>query len=336
MYTIGLVVNKINSKMHNIEDIKAEEQRRITSREIEKIISKKYRVKKIIADNKIIENLLKSKVNFVFNLSTGVKGESRQSQVPAILEMLGIPYVGSGVLAHGMALNKAVAKKLFRFHSVSTPYFQEFYTGKEKLDPNLKFPAIVKPACEGSGFGIHKDSLVYKEEDLYQKVVRLLKDYQPPALAEEYIDGREFTVGIIGNGKEKIVLPILEIDFRSVSEEYDKFNTFESKNGLGGQKQFYCPAPLSKEKKEIIEKSALFAFDALGCKDFARVDIRMKDNVPYVIEINSLPGLQRGYSDFPRMAEVAGMSYEELILTILSQAIKIYENNTVVNETEIA
>ena len=73
---------------------------------------------------------------------------------------------------------------------MSTPYFQEFYTGKEKLDPNLKFPAIVKPACEGSGFGIHKDSLVYKEEDLYQKVVRLLKDYQPPALAEEYIDGR--------------------------------------------------------------------------------------------------------------------------------------------------
>jgi D-alanine-D-alanine ligase len=326
IYTIGLIVNKINSKMQNIEDIEAEEQRRITSSEIEKILSKKYRVEKIIADEKIMDNLLKSKVNFVFNLSTGVKGESRQSQVPAILEMLGIPYVGSGVLAHGMALNKAVAKKIFTFHNVTTPYFQEFYTGKEKLDPNLKFPAIVKPACEGSGFGIHKDSLVYREKDLYQKVERLLKDYQPPALAEEYIDGREFTVGIIGNGKEKIVLPILEIDFGSVTEEYDKFNTFESKHGHGGQKRFYCPAILSKEEKEIIEKSALSAFDALGCRDFARVDLRVKDNLPYIIEINSLPGLQPSYSDFPRMAEVAGISYEDLILTILSEAIKRYKN----------
>lgn len=322
--------------MHSIEDIKAEEQRRVTANEIEEILSKKYKVKRIVADKNLIDNLLKSKVNFVFNLSTGIKGESRQSQVPALLEMLGIPYVGSGILAHALALNKAFAKKVFKFHNVPTAYFQEFYIGEEKLDPNLKFPAIVKPACEGSGFGIHKDSLVNTEKDLYKQVKKSLSNYQPPALVEEYIDGREYTVGIIGNGKDKTVLPIVEIDFDKVTEEYDKFNTFESKHGQGGQKQIRCPAKLTDKQKEMLERIAIMAFDALKCRDFARVDIRVKDNKPYVIEINSLPGLQRGYSDFPRMAEVAGMSYEDLILTILSEAIKRYENNISVNETEIA
>lgn len=246
--------------------------------------------------------------------------------MPAILEMLGIPYVGSGVLAHGLALNKAFAKKVFMYHNVPTPYFQEFYSGEEELDPNLKFPAIVKPACEGSGCGIHSDSVVYTEKDLYKKVKELLNNYQPPAIAEEYIDGREYTVGIIGNGKDKTVLPIVEIDFDRVTEEYDKFNTFESKHGHGGQKQIICPANLSDEQKAIIEKTALMAFDAVRCRDLARIDIRVKDNIAYALEINSLPGLQKGYSDFPRMAEAAGMSYDELILKILETAIKRYEN----------
>jgi len=272
----------------------------------------------------------------VFNLSTGIRGESRQSQVPAILEMLGIPYVGSGVLAHSLALNKAFAKKILKFHKVPTAYFQEFYTGEEELDPNLKFPVIVKPACEGSGFGIHRNSLVNSEKDLYKKVKELLKTYQPPALVEEYIDGREYTVGIIGNGKSKTVLPIVEINFDMVTEEYDKFNTFESKHGRGGQKQIICPAKLSEGQKKIIEKSALMAFEALKCRDFARVDIRVKDNTAYVLEINSLPGLQRGYSDFPLMAKTAGMSYEDLILKILDVAMKRYKINLDFDEAEIA
>ncbi|MGB4568927.1 MAG: ATP-grasp domain-containing protein [Tepidanaerobacteraceae bacterium] len=321
--------------MHSIEDIKAEEQRRITANEIEEILSKKYKVKRIVADKNLIDNLLKSKVNFVFNLSTGIKGESRQSQVPALLEMLGIPYVGSGVLAHALALNKAFAKKIFKFHNVPTPYFQEFYTGKEDLDPNLKFPAIVKPACEGSGFVIHKDNLVNTDKDLYKRVERLIKHYQPPAIVEEYIDGREYTVGIIGNGNDKTVLPIVEIDFDKVTAEFDKFNTFESKHGQGGQKQILCPAKLTEEQKDMLEKAAIMAFDALRCRDFARVDIRVKDNKPYVLEINSLPGLQRGYSDFPLMAEVAGMSYEDLILRLLGEAIKRYENSIDFDEPEI-
>lgn len=321
MLKIGLIVDEIETGVRDIEKIKAEEQRKATAGAIQKVISKRYAVTRIASGSRLFDRLRESDVDIVFNLSTGLRGESRQSQIPAMLEMLGIPYVGSGVLGHAVALNKAAAKKLFKFHDVPTPYFQEFYTGEERTDPNLKFPVIVKPACEGSGFGIHKDSLVFCEEALHEVVLNRLETYQPPALAEEYIEGREFTVGIIGNGENKVILPIVEINFENVTGEYDKFNTFESKHGQGGQKQSYCPVILNAETKRSVERSALMAFEALGCKDFARVDIRMRDGISYVIEVNSLPGLMPEYSDFPIMAEAAGMSYEDLIMAILKEGI---------------
>ena len=326
-YKIGLIVDKPNIEKHNEEVDSADEQKQTTADKIKEVLSKKYKLIKIVADEKIIEELNRNNIDIVFNLSTGTRGESRQSQIPAILEMLGIPYVGSGILAHGMALNKAVAKQIFRFHQVLTPCFQVFHTGKEEIDLNLKFPVIVKPACEGSGFGIHKDSVVYSKEALFKKVRELLKQYQPPVLVEEFIEGREFTVGIIGNGKDKTILPILEIDFKDIPEEYGKFYTFEVKTCFGDQTRFYCPAPLSAEIEKAIKENASKAFDALGCRDMARVDVRLKDDKPYVIEINSLPGLKPVYSDLPKMAEAVGMSYEELIMQILKEAIKRIESN---------
>lgn len=325
-YKIGIVVDKPNIEK-NTEANSADEQKQVTADKINEVLSKKYKLINIIADEKIIENLKNSNVDIVFNLSTGVSGESRQSQIPAILEMLNIPYVGSGILAHAMALNKAVAKQIFLFHQVITPNFQVFNTGKEEIDLDLKFPVIIKPACEGSGFGIHKDSVVYSEEALYKKVMELLRRYQPPVLAEEFIEGREFTVGIIGNGKGKMILPILEIDFKDIPEEYGKFYTFEVKTNFGDQTGYYCPAPLREETEKAIKENASKAFDSLGCRDIARVDVRLKDDKPYIIEINSLPGLQPVYSDLPKMADAADMSYEELLTRILEEAIKRIENN---------
>lgn len=326
-YKIGLVVDKPNIEKQNKEANCADEQKEVTADKINEVLSKKYKIIKIVADEKIIEELKTSNVDIVFNLSTGIKGESRQSQIPAILEMLGIPYVGSGILAHAIALDKSVAKQIFKFHGVPTPNFQVFNTGLEEMDSSLKFPLIVKPACEGSGFGIHKDSVVYSERDLFKKVRELLKQYQPPVLVEEFIEGREFTVGIIGNGKDKTILPILEIDFKDIPEEYGKFYTFEVKTDFGDETNFYCPAPLSKEIEKAIKENASKAFDALGCRDIARVDVRLEDDKPYIIEINSLPGLKPVYSDLPKMAEAAGMSYEELIMQILKEAIERIENN---------
>lgn len=326
-YKIGLIVDKSNIEIGNTEVKHANEQKEVTADRVNEILCKKYKTEKIISDEKVIERLMKSNIDIVFNLSTGIRGESRQSQIPAILEMLGIPYVGSGILAHSLALNKAVAKQIFQFHNVCTPAFQVFHTGKEKLDSNLAFPLIVKPACEGSGFGIHKDSVVNSEEALYKKVRELLTQYQPPAIAEEFIEGREFTVGIIGNGANKTILPIMEIDFKDIPEEYGRFYTFEVKTDFGEQTKYYCPAPLSIEIEKAIKENVSRAFDALGCRDIARVDIRVKDGKPYVIEINSLPGLKPVYSDLPKMANAAGMSYEDLIMQILEEAIARIESN---------
>lgn len=321
-YKVGIIVDKPCTNEYNTEMKHTDEQREITADAVSQILSKKYKTEKIIADEKIIEVLSKNAFDIVFNLSTGARGESRQSQVPAILEMLGIPYVGSGILAHSLALNKAMAKQIFCFHKVPTPGFQIFHTDEEEADPGLKFPIIVKPACEGSGFGIHKDSVVHDEEALGRKVRELLTKYQPPVIAEEFIEGREFTVGIIGNGKGKVVLPIMEIDFEDVPEQYGKFYTFEVKSHCGDKTKYYCPAKISSDLEREIAESVTRAFEALECRDIARVDVRVRDNKPYIIEINSLPGLKPEYSDLPKMAMAAGISYEELINTILDEAIK--------------
>jgi len=320
-YKIGILVDKPSEK-NDTEGNSANQQKQITAEKIKEALCEDYELSKITADKKIIEKLRNSDVDIVFNLSTGVRGGSRQSQIPAIMEMIGIPYVGSGVLTHAMALNKAVAKKMFLYHNVLTPRFQVFATGKEEIDTDLNFPIIVKPACEGSGFGIHKDSVVNDKESLLKKVEELLKEYRPPILAEEFIKGREFTVGIIGNGDKKRILPIMEIDFKDIPEEYGKFYTFEVKSELGDQTRYYCPASLNKEQEKSIKKIASKAFDSLGCRDLARIDIILKGGTPYVIEVNSLPGLQPVYSDLPKMADAAGISYKALINRILEESVK--------------
>jgi len=322
-YKIGLIYDQLHLEDEKTEEFKhTDHQKEVTKDEIYKILNVKYNVEKIVADEKIIERLLKSKIDLAFLLTTGVRGESRQSQVPAVLEMLGIPYVGSGILAHALALNKDVAKKIFNYHNITTPNFQIFHKTEEKLDKTMKFPLIAKPSSEGSGFGIHKDSVVYSEKKLKEKVETLLTEYGPPVLVEEFIEGREFTVAVIGNGEDKTIFPIMEIDFSNVPEKYGKFNTFEVKTKCVDETKFICPALINSKLEKAIKDHALKAFDALGCRDLSRVDICVKDNKPYVIELNSLPGLEPFYSDFPNMAEKAGIDYEQLIYKIVDVAIK--------------
>lgn len=297
-------------------------QKKVTKDAIYDILNRKYEVVKILADEKIIEYLIESKIDLAFNLSTGIRGESRQSQIPSILEMLGISYVGSGILAHALALDKSMAKQIFTYHNISTPAFQIFHTHNEQLNAHLKFPLIVKPACEGSGYGIHKDSVVYNKKDLEKKAEELLQKYRPPVLVEEFIEGREFTVGIIGNGMDKIILPIMEINFDDIPEKYGKFNTFIVKTELEEQTKFICPAQVSVALEQAIKDEVSRAFDALGCRDISRADIRVKNNQPYVIEINSLPGLKPGYSDLTKMALEAGVAYDDLIFMIVDNAMK--------------
>jgi D-alanine-D-alanine ligase len=320
-YKVGLIVDALRN-VKNEEAKQDNAQKMVTANAIHQILKARYETEMIVADQNLIEKVRSAKIDIAFNLSTGTRGESRQSQIPAVLEMLGIPYLGSGVLGHSLALNKAMAKQIFSFHQIATPRFQIINTGDEPIDDTLIFPMIVKPACEGSGFGIHSNSVVHNADELSTIVQSLLKTYQPPILIEEFIKGREFTVGIIGNGENKTVLPIMEIDFKDVPESTGRFNTFEVKHFFVNETKFHCPAVLNKSLETEIADCASKAFDVIGCKDFARVDIRERDNKAYVIEINSLPGLEPGYSDLPKMAEVSGVSYETLIYKMLDTAME--------------
>jgi D-alanine-D-alanine ligase len=311
--------------LHRNEESKhIDHQKSATLDTVREVLEKRYDVVVLKADAFLPAKLEQEKPDIVFNLSSGIEGESRQSQIPAILEMLRLPYTGSGTLAHSLALNKGMAKQIFLQNRVPTAKFQIFTSLDQELDKSLKFPLIVKPSCEGSGMGVHRDSVVYNEKDLYRIVGNRLKEYEEDILVEEFIDGREFTVGIVGNGPKVKVLPILEINFDNVPEESGKFYTFETKTKMGHLTNFYCPAPVTDELREKIEMAALGAYNSLKCRDVSRVDIRVKDDMPYVLEINTLPGLQKGYSDLPRMAEAGGMTYDYLINFILESAAKRY------------
>lgn len=279
------------------------------------------------------ENLLRyflrhqKNIDFVFNIAEGVNGVSRESQVPAILDFLNIPYTGSNVLAMALALDKAYTKKIFEKEDIPTPRFQLFSTGKERLSLNLKFPLIVKPNSEGSAKGIYPSSVVRDKLSLYRQIKRIIRHYHQPALAEEFIEGRELTVGVVGNGRLK-ALPILEIDFSTCRGSGEYFYSWRMKEFQGDFRKhltptFYCPAKLEARLAKRISRLALRAHRAVGCWDISRTDFRLdKRGKPYVLEINPLPGLDSEESNFPLMAKAAGIQYTDLINQILEAAVK--------------
>lgn len=306
-------------------------QKRKTVLELKEVLSKKFDCIVLKADLKMIPRLQKENVDLVFNLCNGLIGDSKQAQVPAILEFMGIPYTGSSVLGHALAINKNYSCKIFKSSGIPTPNFIPIYDEKDlqKIDyAKLPFPLLIKPCDEGSGRGIQQNSLVFNEIDLKKRVREKLAKYNPPILINEYIEGREFTVGILGNRDNLTILPILEIRFDKLPKHLARFYSFEVKSKYGDQTVYKCPAPLDEDLKHKIEQTAKKAFNALHMKDYARVDIRLKGRIPYVLEINSLPGLQRKYSDITKMADACDLGYEGLVLQIVQNAINRYNSNT--------
>lgn len=253
----------------------------------------------------------------VFNICEGLRGASRESHVPAMLEMLGIPFTGAGVLGLAVSLDKAVAKKLLRFHGVPTPEFRSIAPGQVTDWSGLRFPLFVKPALEGSSKGITPASRVESPAELVERVQQVHRLYRQPALVEEFVGGREFTVGIVGNDPPRI-LPIMEICFDHVPDDHGPIYSYQFKQQWDDWSYYRCPAEVEDLLGESLRQTALAAMRALGCVDVARVDLRMgADGVPYVLEVNPLPGLSPGFSDLARQAERAGWSYEYLVNAIL-------------------
>lgn len=285
----------------------------------------------IEADKDAYEKLKNSKLDIVFNIAECIFGESRRCQIPAMLEMLGIPYSGSGVLTQAITLDKARGKEILSFYDIPTPKFQLFKNGNEILNPYLKFPCFVKPNSEGSSKGITTKSLVYNENNLREITNFIINKYNQPALVEEYIDGREFTVSLLGNPPE--VLPIVEINFNDIPDNIPKFDCYEVKwfwdSPNNEVDSVICPAKIDKKIENRIKKVALLTFKALDCVDLCRIDMRLdKNNIPNVIDVNPLPGLipnPKENSRFPKACYAAGMTYDEIILSILETAMKRYK-----------
>ncbi|MDP3058912.1 MAG: ATP-grasp domain-containing protein [bacterium] len=267
--------------------------------------------------------LQKTDADIAFNICEGRNGRNREARVPAVLEMIGLPCTGSDVLTLAVCLDKATTKKLLVFEGLPTPRFAVCYSAKDCLSVELQYPLMVKPVHEGSSIGISSASKVLNAEELEQRVEYICSTYKQPALVEEFSAGREFTGGVIGNHPNLRELPIMEIDFSKVPKEANNMYTYQYKKEWTNRDNFLCPAPISKELSERLRELARGAFLALGCRDFARVDFRMShDGKPYIIEVNPLPGLAPGYSDFPVATAVMGITYQELILDLLHTALR--------------
>ncbi len=285
----------------------------------------------IEADENAYGILQNTRPDIVFNIAEGLRGKSRESHIPAILEMLGIPYTGSGPLTLAIALDKMLTQEILHYKGVPTPRHQVLTAPEDKLRMRLRFPLILKPVHEGSSKGIRNDSVVSNEEMLREKVAYIIKNYGQPALIEEFIDGREFTVGLLGN-KNPVVLPIVEITFKGLPEGANKIYSYEAKwiwdTPEKPLEMFQCPAHVPRELSERIGRVALRVFRILGCRDVCRVDMRVDESgTPYVLEVNPLPGMipdPRGHSCLPEAARAAGFTYDQLICTILYYALERY------------
>ncbi|MBC8450534.1 MAG: hypothetical protein H8D78_22600 [Chloroflexi bacterium] len=290
------------------------------------------------ADETLLDTIRQAAPDICFNIAEGLRGDAREAQVPALLEMLGIPYTGSQVLAHALSLDKAATKRIWRDVGLPTAPFQVFQRQDEPLLPGLAFPLFVKPLREGSGMGINSRSVVGDERALREQARWVIRTYRQPALVEAFLSGREFTVGILGNtlapGERPPAalydergfhtLPLLEIDVSPVAEAGGLY-TSHVKSDHPLAPNYLCPAPVDDALAQELRRLAVAAFEAIGALDVARVDFRMgSDGQPYLLEINTLPGLNPTYSDIVMAARAEGMSYTTLVNEILHLAARRY------------
>jgi D-alanine-D-alanine ligase len=289
------------------------------------LVSKGHTVVRLGGGVTFLDNVRRENVDIVFNIAEG-RGvyRSREAQVPAVLELLDIPYTGSDPLCLALCLDKPLTKKLVAVEGVRTPGWL-VVSGEEALRRapwgDLKFPVIIKPAAEGSSKGIRLTSLAPDVRRAEDEVRRILESYRQPVMVEEFIAGDEVTVGIIGNSPPRIVGMMRVVPKRPV--EHFVYSV-EVKRDYVNLVDYECPARLPEKTLDRIEQFSLKTFKTLGCRDFSRIDFRVsRDGEPYFIEINPLPGLG-SYSDLVIMALKLGWTYEALVNAVLDAAVERY------------
>ena len=295
-------------------------------------------------DVTLFNSLGKFNPDICFNICEGHFGDAREAQVPAILEMLRIPYTGSKVLTLALGLDKPMTKRVLTYHDLPTPPFQVFERIDEDINDDMTFPLFAKPSREGTGMGVSAKSIVRNESELREQVAYILERYKQTALVEHYIEGREVTVGVIGNLDRPVArrlpedeeapriqaglrfLPPLEVNLKPYTND-DIVYSNRLKVELADKLEYLCPAPLDPALVEDLNWYAAAVFRVTGSLDVGRVDFRLDENnnmKPYILEINHLPGLSPGVSDLVIEAAAAGIGHTELVNMILDTSLERY------------
>jgi D-alanine-D-alanine ligase len=292
---------------------------------VEQALSLFGSVIRLEADPSFPQKLAVARPDLVFNMAEGLHGQNREALVPAICEYLNVPYTGSDPLTLALSLNKARTKEILAHRGVPTAAFVCVENPQDLNRVALPFPAFVKPVAEGSGKGVFADNVCETAAQLRERVLVLLDRYAEPVLVETYLPGPEFTVAILGNGSTAYALPVIGFDFSTLPTGAPPVYGYEAKWVWDRPEAplaiFQCPAQVSAGLYQEIERTALDAYHALGCRDWCRVDIRVdRSGVPNILELNPLPGVipdPAMNSCFPKAARAAGLSYDELIQEVV-------------------
>jgi D-alanine-D-alanine ligase len=280
-----------------------------------------HEVIKLGGDRGLIDRLRKTPVDIVFNIAEGHGGRNREAHIPALLEFLGIPYTGSDPLTLSLTLDKSAAKRVLVSEGIPTPRFKKVERLGDLEGLTLCYPLFVKLCYEGSSKGVRFDSKVQDFRSLKEKTRWLLESYRSPVLVEEFVQGPEFTVGILGN-ESPSVLGVMQIEIKGVPSK-EAIYSLEVKREWEEKVQYLCPPPIDRDLLTKIETAALRSYRVLECRDVSRVDFRVgEDGEPYFLEVNPLPGLSPLYGDLPIMAGRMGWSYDQLVRTIFHHALK--------------
>jgi D-alanine-D-alanine ligase len=265
----------------------------------------------------------RDRIDLAFNYSIGLYGRARYAQLPAMLEMLQIPYTGSDPLTQALILDKYRMQQVLSTCGLPVLSSQIFQTEDDPLQRDLIFPLIVKPLAQGSSAGITSDSIVRDHDQLRRQTRRLIDTFGEPALVQPFLEGREFSIPMMGNPPE--IFPIIEPDFSRLPQGYARLDSLEVKWIFEERSETHhllCPAPMEPVLKQRLEAIVKAAWDALGIRDWCRMDIRCDGaGNPYIIDVNSPPGMippERSMTSyFPLSARAAGIDYRGLLTRLI-------------------
>jgi D-alanine-D-alanine ligase len=326
----GVVVASRTKLQETRPDTYAEWDSETTILAVKAALEERHSVTMIEATEYAPQRLLEVQPDIVFNIAEGLRGPSREAQIPAVLEMLGIPYTGSDPVTLGICLDKARAKEILSFYQIPTPAFHVIDSLEELDRTSVEFPSVVKPLHEGSSKGIVDSSIVRSRNELSEQIQRVLNDYAEPALVEKFLPGREFTVALMGNGPSVQVFPIVEIRLDKLPKSVNPLYSYEAK-WIWDQsdhpiEMYDCPAKIDSDLEHRIKETCLNVFRVLRCRDWTRIDLRLDEKgIPNVLELNPLPGILPNPDDhscYPMAARKAGYSYNAMLNAVLDVAIR--------------